>query len=128
MASIVTDLMEHSGYSEFQRYLDQQLRPRRTSDWTAISEAVVVMVNICENCPELPRCLKQNLPRYLKQFQSKLNEFFSANPPKQDAAARHLGTSLIAKIRKIQDNKLNTQYFFRNEIHHLLSMVENFCA
>merc|ERR1712154_31591 len=119
--------MEHSGYSEFQRYLDQQLRPRRTSDWTAISEAVV-MVNICENCPELPRCLKQNLPRYLKQFQAKLSEFFSANPPSSDPAARQLGASLISRIRKIQENKLNTEYFFRNEIHHLLSMVENFCS
>ena len=38
----------------------------------------------------------------------------------------NFGKELIKRIKQIQENKLNTQYFFRNEIHNLTTMVEAF--
>lgn len=137
MSYIITDMMDNEGYTELQSYLDKPLAV--DADAEAVDhhqlrqccDAVCCMVNICENCPELPKCLKNNLPKYLKQFQMRLETLFKAMQEHQDEDMKQrmisFGRELVKRIKNIQNNKLNTQYFFRNEIHNLQTMVQQFC-
>jgi len=124
---IITDMMDNEGYTELQSYLEHKhsVSEHAESVMRDCCDAVICIVNICENCPELPKCLRNNLPKYLQKFQLKLHHLLQANP--QNTAYKQFGKELIKRIKHIQDNKLNTQYFFRNEIHGLETMVHAFC-
>ena len=134
----MSDMMDNEGYTELQLSLEKQLNDSyhdldgvKKDDLTEneirlrkCCDGVISIVNICENCPELPKCLKNNLPKYLKKFQIKLQDLFKLMD--ENKKMLNFGKELIKRIKQIQENKLNTQYFFRNEIHNLTTMVEAF--
>merc|ERR1712130_1097055 len=147
VAVIAADLMDNEGYKQLTQYLEQQSNDRFDDlsnpkhknlnlDEVRLKkccDAVVCIVNICENCPELPKCLKLNLPKYLKKFQNNLANSFKMMDAKYKknekvkANMNRLGKDLNRRIKHIQESKINTEYFFRNEIHSLTSMVDTFC-
>ena len=144
---IIADMMNNEGYKELTQYLELQMNDRFDDlsnpkhknlnlDQVRLKkccDAVACIVNICENCPELPKCLKLNLPKYLKKFTIKMQDLLKLMDAKyqnNEAVKKDMmqfGKELIHKIKQIQENKINTEYFFRNEIHHLLTMVDTFC-
>lgn len=136
-ASVISELMDNVGYLQLDQYLKLQVSATVEDDnkemdvceqFRQCCDGLLTIVTICENCVQLADCLKTHLPLHLKIYSSSIQTLYNMRSTHQiKTRMMEYGVQLIQRIKKIQNSKNCPQFFFRNEIHNITTMINAFC-